>query len=60
MDRVYADTIRLLLDVAPEVFAAGGFAMKGGTAINLFVRDMPRVSRVGPSGGGPIAFQANC
>jgi hypothetical protein len=44
MDRVYADTVRLLLSVAPDVFAGGDLAMKGGTAINLFVREMPRLS----------------
>jgi hypothetical protein len=44
MDKVYADTVRLMLAVAPDVFAGGDFAMKGGTAINLFVRDMPRLS----------------
>ena len=44
MDRNYADTVRLLLAVAPEVFANDIFAMKGGTAINLFVRNMPRLS----------------
>lgn len=44
MDKAYADTVRLLLAVAPEVFASNLFAMKGGTAINLFVRDMPRMS----------------
>lgn len=44
MDKTYADTVRLLLTVAPEVFRSGLFAMKGGTAINLFVRDMPRLS----------------
>ena len=44
MDKAYADTVRLLLAVAPEVFANDIFAMKGGTAINLFVRDMPRLS----------------
>ena len=44
MDKGYADTVRLLLAVAPEVFANGIFAMKGGTAINLFVQDMPRLS----------------
>ena len=42
MDKAYADTVRLLLAAAPEVFANDIFAMKGGTAINLFVRDMPR------------------
>ena len=44
MDKVYADTVRLMLAVAPDVFAGGNFAMKGGTAINLFVRDMPQLS----------------
>lgn len=44
MDKSYADAVRLLLTVAPDVFANDIFAMKGGTAINLFVRDMPRLS----------------
>lgn len=44
MYKTYADTVRLLLTVAPEVFANDIFAMKGGTAINLFLRDMPRLS----------------
>ncbi len=44
MDNAYADTVRLLLAVAPIVFSGDLFAMKGGTAINLFVRDMPRLS----------------
>lgn len=44
MDKIYADTVRLLLSVAPDVFRDSVFALKGGTAINLFVRDMPRLS----------------
>lgn len=44
MDKAYADTVRLLLTVAPDVFANGIFAMKGGTAINLFLQNMPRLS----------------
>lgn len=44
MDKSYADTVRLLLAVTPKVFANDIFAMKGGTAINLFVQDMPRLS----------------
>jgi predicted nucleotidyltransferase component of viral defense system len=44
MNQVYLDTARLLTQVAPFVFADGAFALKGGTAINLFVRDMPRLS----------------
>lgn len=44
MDSRYLDTVRLLIDVAPFVFPADCFALKGGTAINLFLRDMPRLS----------------
>jgi hypothetical protein len=44
MNQIYLDTARLLTQVAPLVFADGVFALKGGTAINLFVRDMPRIS----------------
>ena len=44
MDKTYADTVRLLLAMAPEVFRSGPFALKGGTALNLFIHDMPRLS----------------
>jgi len=44
MNQVYLDTARLLTQVAPFVFEDGVFALKGGTAINLFIRDMPRLS----------------
>jgi predicted nucleotidyltransferase component of viral defense system len=44
MKREYIDTVRLLIDIAPEVFKSPRFAMKGGTALNLFVQDMPRLS----------------
>lgn len=44
MNQTYLDTARLLVQVAPLVFADDTFALKGGTAINLFVRDMPRLS----------------
>lgn len=44
MDNIYAQTVRLLLTAAPDVFDNDIFAMKGGTAINLFVQDMPRLS----------------
>lgn len=44
MSPLYLDTARLLIQVAPLVFADGAFALKGGTAINLFMRDMPRLS----------------
>ena len=44
MNQIHLDTARLLTQVAPLVFADKVFALKGGTAINLFVRDMPRLS----------------
>ncbi|MCU7375146.1 nucleotidyl transferase AbiEii/AbiGii toxin family protein [Paucibacter sp. O1-1] len=44
MNQTYLDTARLLTQVAPLVFVNDTFALKGGTAINLFVRDMPRLS----------------
>jgi len=44
LNQVYLDAARLLTQVAPLVFAGNVFALKGGTAINLFVRDMPRLS----------------
>jgi len=44
VNQVYLDTVRLLTQVAPLVFADNVFALKGGSAINLFVRDMPRLS----------------
>jgi len=44
MNPVYLETARLLTQVAPLVFVGDTFALKGGTAINLFIRDMPRLS----------------
>jgi len=44
MKQEYIDTVRLLIEVAPVVFSSPRFAMKGGTALNLFVQDMPRLS----------------
>lgn len=44
MNKEYLDVVRLLVRVAPVIFAEPGFALKGGTAINLFVRDLPRLS----------------
>lgn len=40
----YRDQVKLLLDVLPLVMAEPVFALKGGTAINLFEWDMPRLS----------------
>ena len=44
MNPQYVDTVRLLLAVAPAVFRSPRFALKGGTALNLFAHDMPRLS----------------
>ena len=40
----YVDQVRLLVDILPAVSAEDDFALKGGTAINLFYRDLPRLS----------------
>lgn len=40
----YRDQVRLLLNVLPLVMAEPVFALKGGTAINLFEWDLPRLS----------------
>ena len=36
--------VELLLRILPDVIQEDCFALKGGTAINMFVRDMPRLS----------------
>jgi hypothetical protein len=41
---IYRRQVALLIRVLPLVTEEACFALKGGTAINLFVRDMPRLS----------------
>ena len=41
---VYRKQVELLIKVLPFIADEDCFALKGGTAINLFVRDMPRLS----------------
>ena len=41
---VYRRQVELLVRTLPYVAEEECFALKGGTAINLFVRDLPRVS----------------
>ena len=41
---IYDRQVRLLVRVIPFLEAEPVFALKGGTAINLFVRNMPRLS----------------
>lgn len=40
----YRKQVSLLVRVLPFVAEEDCFALKGGTAINLFVRDLPRLS----------------
>lgn len=42
--QIYRAQVDLLLQVLPYVAKEEIFALKGGTAINLFVRDLPRLS----------------
>jgi predicted nucleotidyltransferase component of viral defense system len=44
LNDVFVKQARLLLRVLPHVMTQKEFALKGGTAINLFVRQMPRLS----------------
>ena len=44
LDAIYTNTVRLLLNVIPDVFVDDYFAINGGTAINLFAREAPRLS----------------
>jgi predicted nucleotidyltransferase component of viral defense system len=43
-DNPYYRQVQLLVAVLPSVAEERCFALKGGTAINFFVRDMPRLS----------------
>ncbi len=44
MNSAYATTVQLLLAIAPAIFETPLFALKGGTALNMFVQDLPRLS----------------
>jgi len=43
-DSPYFKQAQLMLRVLPHVAAEDDFALKGGSAINFFLRDMPRLS----------------
>lgn len=43
-DELYRRQVGLLVRTLPLVAEEQWFALKGGTAINLFIRDMPRLS----------------
>ena len=44
IDERYRHQVELLVRTLPSIAAENVFALKGGTAINLFVRDLPRLS----------------
>ena len=44
IDERYRQQVDLLVRTIPSVAAEPVFALKGGTAINLFIRDLPRLS----------------
>ncbi len=43
-ESTYIRQAKLLLDILPLLAAEPSFALKGGTAINFFIRDLPRIS----------------
>ena len=43
-NETYQRQVSLLIKMLPCVATEDCFALKGGTAINLFIRDMPRLS----------------
>ncbi len=44
MNNQYKEQVRLLLRMIPLIYGEERFAIHGGTAINLFLRDLPRYS----------------
>ena len=44
MNEIYRKQVALLIRMMPLVYKIKDFAVHGGTAINLFVKDMPRLS----------------
>ncbi|MFC2166949.1 nucleotidyl transferase AbiEii/AbiGii toxin family protein [Acidobacteriota bacterium] len=44
IDSKYFNQAKVLLEILPLLQKEGVFALKGGTAINFFIRDLPRLS----------------
>ena len=44
IDRAFIEATTLLLQIVPRVSATNRLALKGGTAINLYLDDAPRLS----------------
>lgn len=44
MNEMYRKQVALLIRIIPLLYKIKDFAVQGGTAINLYVKDMPRLS----------------
>ena len=44
MNKLYEEQVRLLLRILPIIYREEDFAVHGGTAINLFIKNLPRYS----------------
>ena len=44
MNNLYKEQVRLLLRMLPVIYREDDFAVHGGTAINLFIKNLPRYS----------------
>lgn len=44
MNNLYKEQVRLLLRILPVIYGEEDFAIHGGTAINLFIKNLPRYS----------------
>ena len=44
MNNLYKEQVRLLIRILPVIYRNEDFAIHGGTAINLFIKDLPRYS----------------
>lgn len=44
MNKLYKEQVRLLLRILPIIYREENFAVHGGTAINLFIKNLPRYS----------------
>ena len=44
MNKLYKEQVRLLLRILPIIYREEDFAVHGGTAINLFIKNLPRYS----------------
>jgi hypothetical protein len=44
MNKLYEEQVSLLLRILPVIYREEDFAVHGGTAINLFIKNLPRYS----------------